>query len=69
VERLPSDNGIARCRVFPRDGRPIVSDLSQHIRSRQWEIDELHVEEGRLNDVFRAMTTGDDTGMLREESA
>ncbi len=53
-----SANGQVRCTVFPRDGRAIVDDVSQHARARGWQVEELHVEAGRLDEVFRTMTGG-----------
>jgi ABC-2 type transport system ATP-binding protein len=58
VEELPSSNGIVRCVVYAQDGRAIVEDVSRHARARDWRIDELHVEPGRLDEVFRQMTMG-----------
>ncbi len=59
VETLDSHNGQVRCRVFARSGASIVAQLSRHMRDRRWEVDELHVEEGRLDEVFRSLTLGD----------
>ncbi len=58
VEQAAASNGKATFTVFPRDGRVIVSDVSQTARSRGWEIDELRVEPGRLDEVFRTITVG-----------
>jgi ABC-2 type transport system ATP-binding protein len=57
VEPLEADDGLTRCMVFPRNGKAIVSAVSQHVGGKGWEIDELQVEEGRLDDVFREVTT------------
>lgn len=59
VEELPSSNGVLRCVVYPRDGKPVVTEVSQHARGRGWQVDEIRVESGRLDDVFRQMTTGE----------
>ncbi len=58
VENQGSSNGHVRCTVFPRDGRAIVDEVSQLARARGWQVEELHVEAGRLDDVFRQMTGG-----------
>ena len=58
VEELPSSNGVVRCVVYPRDGRAVLTEVSQHARGRGWQVDELKVEGGRLDDVFRHLTTG-----------
>jgi ABC-2 type transport system ATP-binding protein len=57
VEDAGSSNGRASFLVFPKGGRAIISEVSQHAKVRGWEIDELHVESGRLDEVFRTITT------------
>jgi ABC-2 type transport system ATP-binding protein len=59
VEAIDAADGLTRRRVFPRDGGLIVEDISRLARAYGWEIDELHVEGGRLDDVFRTVTEGD----------
>lgn len=51
-------NGQVRCTVFPRDGRVIADELGRHARGRGWQIEELHVQSGRLDEVFRELTAG-----------
>jgi len=43
--------------VFPRAGRPVVSEIADLARNRGWTITGLQVERGRLDDVFREITT------------
>jgi ABC-2 type transport system ATP-binding protein len=43
--------------VVPRDGRPIVAEITDLARERGWTITGLRVERGRLDDVFREITT------------
>jgi ABC-2 type transport system ATP-binding protein len=57
------------CIVFPADGKPIISVLSRHVQAQGWEIDELRVESGRLDDVFRAMTVHDRVVSERQRAA
>jgi len=59
VEEGDASNGTASFTVFPKGGRAIVTEVSQHARSRGWEIDELHVEAGRLDEVFRTVTSSE----------
>ena len=61
VETLTSNRGF---RVYPANGRQITIELSQVIRANGWEIDSLYAENGRLDEVFRTITTGA-TGSLR----
>jgi len=57
VESLSRDGELSRCTVVARNGKPIVTELSQRIRERGWEVDELRVEPGALDEVFRTLTT------------
>ena len=43
--------------IFPRDGRPVVAEIADLARDRGWTITSLRVERGRLDDVFREITT------------
>jgi ABC-2 type transport system ATP-binding protein len=44
--------------IFPKNGRPIVAEVSDLVRTAQWPLQALTLERGRLDDVFRAMTSG-----------
>ena len=46
-----------RLQVFPRNAGTLVGSVSDLARSRGWEVEELYVERGHLDDVFRALTT------------
>ena len=43
--------------IFGADGRSIVANVADLARSRGWEITGLQIERGRLDDVFRDITT------------
>ena len=43
--------------ILPRDGRPMVAEIADRARDRGWTITSLRVEHGRLDDVFREITT------------
>jgi ABC-2 type transport system ATP-binding protein len=43
--------------IFPRAGRPVVAEIADLARDRGWAITSLRVERGRLDDVFREITT------------
>jgi len=42
--------------VFSVDGQAILSDVNQLLHSQDCHVEELHVEVGRLDDVFRKVT-------------
>jgi ABC-2 type transport system ATP-binding protein len=54
VEALTSDKGF---RVYPKQKQQITAELSDAIRANGWEIGVLHAEGGRLDEVFRTITT------------
>jgi len=54
VEVLAADRG---CRVYPAQGKQITAELSQVIRANGWQIDSLYAEHGRLDEVFRTITS------------
>ena len=43
--------------VFPRGGHPVVGEIADLASNRGWTITGLQVERGRLDDVFREITT------------
>jgi len=55
VEELPS--GL---RVFAKDRRPIIDQVSSVAKEQNWGLRELHVEQGRLDEVFRRVTLGEE---------
>lgn len=57
VEDATLNDGHASFVVMPKSGASIVGDVSQLARSKGWEVDELRVEPGRLDEVFRTLTT------------
>ncbi len=76
VERLRGDNGSdAELRVLAADGAGIVDGVRELLRARGVQPDELRVEHGRLDEVFRALTAegaesgGAAAGQVRREES
>jgi len=42
--------------IFPTDGQPILAEVNRVIQEQACQVEELHVEVGRLDDVFRKLT-------------
>jgi ABC-2 type transport system ATP-binding protein len=59
VERLDAANGRVRLRALPSATAPVPSELASLIRTRLIEAEEVRVERGNLDDVFRQITTSD----------
>jgi ABC-2 type transport system ATP-binding protein len=56
IEPVEDDEGSGLM-IFPRDGRPIVGEITDLVRTAGWPVTSLRLERGRLDDVFRAITT------------
>lgn len=58
VDVLDGHDGLARVSVRPRGGRDLAAAVGACARESRWEVDELRLERGRLDDVFRELTAG-----------
>jgi ABC-2 type transport system ATP-binding protein len=58
VEQSASTDG-AQITAFPKGGALLVEDVSRMALAEAWNVTELYAEPGRLDDVFRAITTHD----------
>lgn len=56
VDVLEGSDGLARVSVRPRGGRDLAGAIGACARESRWEVDELRLERGRLDDVFRELT-------------
>jgi ABC-2 type transport system ATP-binding protein len=56
VESLDTVEGIQRFSIFPEKGTQISHQVMELAKSRNLEIEEMIVEEGRLDEVFRSIT-------------
>jgi len=60
---LPGVAGVAdgpegTIRVTPEDGRNLLAEVGELAGNAGWKLEELHLERGQLDDVFREITTG-----------
>jgi ABC-2 type transport system ATP-binding protein len=55
VEVVEDSDGRA-IMVFPRDGKSIITEVTDLVRTAGWPVSGLRVERGRLDDVFRNIT-------------
>lgn len=57
--RTTTDDGVrVRCTVLAKRGKVIAPEISHLVRARSWQVDQMQVEPGRLDDVFRELTMG-----------
>ena len=59
VETLAVENGRLQLRAIPNNGAGIVTDVTTAIREKALAVDEIFVERGKLDDVFRQITSSD----------
>ncbi len=59
IESETRGDGTVQFTAFPRNGALPIEDISALAVSQKWDVKELHAEPGRLDDVFRAITTHD----------
>lgn len=59
IEETSRSNSKARLTVFARSGAQITGLVSQAATDGGWNMTELYTEPGRLDEVFRAITTHD----------
>ncbi|HMM78156.1 MAG TPA: ABC transporter ATP-binding protein [Gammaproteobacteria bacterium] len=57
VEAADVDAARRRLTVIPREGQPILELVQQTGRTSGWALEELYVESGHLDEVFRTITT------------
>jgi ABC-2 type transport system ATP-binding protein len=58
VAATETDQNTGRLTAFPVPGKLPLASISELADSRGWELAELHLESGRLDEVFRSITGG-----------
>ncbi len=53
------NDGENRFTIFPKHGAVLIDKVSGQAASAGWDVKALYVEEGRLDEVFRTLTTSD----------
>ncbi len=57
VERAEALDGTApEYRILSKDGQPVIGAVSQCVHRQNWDVVELSVEHGHLDEVFRSLT-------------
>ncbi|EIJ42581.1 ABC-type multidrug transport system, ATPase component [Beggiatoa alba B18LD] len=57
LEPLVETDALLSYQLFPKTNQSIITAVSQKAHEQQWIVEEIHAERGRLNDVFRQITT------------
>ena len=58
VEQRATTGPGAELVVVPAGGGDILADVSRLVREGGWEVDQIRLERGHLDEVFRTITTG-----------
>jgi ABC-2 type transport system ATP-binding protein len=61
VDQQQRSDGTIELTAFPRSGALLIEDISALATAERWDVKELYAEPGRLDEVFRAITTHDAT--------
>jgi gliding motility-associated transport system ATP-binding protein len=61
VETKDTAGGMVHLRALPKNGALAASDIGEALRSNDISPDEIFVERGKLDDVFREITTPEET--------
>jgi ABC-2 type transport system ATP-binding protein len=67
VESVTEADGFATITAYPRGNELLIENVSALAAAQHWDVKELYAEAGRLDDVFRALTTHD-TQRVRERA-
>jgi ABC-2 type transport system ATP-binding protein len=59
VEGMSRTDGLVTLTAYPKGAALIIENVSTLAAANHWDVKELYAEAGRLDDVFRALTTGD----------
>ena len=57
IEEIGIEGDLAQFRIFPDQGQWILPDVGHFVREQRWEVRELSVDRGQLDEVFRLLTT------------
>jgi len=68
VEEVARHDGVATLTAYPRGPGIIIDDVSALAQAQRWDLKALYAEAGRLDEVFRSLTT-QDTQRARERRA
>jgi ABC-2 type transport system ATP-binding protein len=59
IEETGRTNGLVELTAFPKSGALLIESVSAVVVAEKWDVKELYAEAGRLDEVFRAITTHD----------
>jgi ABC-2 type transport system ATP-binding protein len=61
IEQVATSDNDVQLTAFPKGGAMLIEEVGRMAADDEWNVKELYAEPGRLDDVFRAITTHDAT--------
>ena len=58
IDTLEREDAGIDLLLYAEGGQPIVTEVSRFVHARGWQVEEIRVERGELDEVFREITTG-----------
>jgi hypothetical protein len=59
VQLVKDENGTVTARVFPKSSTNGEFSKAVGAAAQGWRVEELHIEEGKLDEYFRSITASD----------
>jgi ABC-2 type transport system ATP-binding protein len=59
VEQVAAGENTVQLTAFPKSGALLIEEIGRMAADDEWNVKELYAEPGRLDEVFRAITTHD----------
>jgi ABC-2 type transport system ATP-binding protein len=59
IEQSQADGGGVQLTAFPKSGALLIEEIGRMAADDEWKVQELYAEPGRLDEVFRSLTTHD----------
>ncbi len=72
TEMVSEANGRVEARAYPDKKNPnlnLTREIAELAAQQHWQLDEIHTETGRLDEVFRAITLPDTVNATRAATA
>lgn len=56
VDHIEADEAGRSITAFPKDGTVIITAVADLAAAEHWALEQLHLESGRMDEVFRSIT-------------
>lgn len=56
IDVIDSSDNYQKIRIYADNNKTIIEDISKFLRKQKWPTEEIYIESGRLDEVFRNIT-------------